>query len=174
MFELGDDRHDGRQIGLVLEDYGGVAQGYVAGRALAQGHVDDTIDLFGSRDRAERSLVPLGASRLFEFAVLRFLAAERVGLAMLFAAGLLQALAEIAVLLFHLGQAALQALVVPPQRLDFLGQQSDAAAQVQDLMVPFLTARTRGTTGKHGNHLSTVAEKQLGQRGAFLRGATPS
>jgi hypothetical protein len=45
-----------------------------------------------------------------------------VGLAVLFASGLVQALAKSAVLLFHLGQAALQALVVPPQGLDFLGQ----------------------------------------------------
>jgi hypothetical protein len=52
----------------------------------------------------------------------RLLAAERVGLAVLLAAGFVEALAEFAVLLFHLGQAALQALVVPPKGLDFLGQ----------------------------------------------------
>jgi hypothetical protein len=62
----------------------------------------------------------------------------------------------------------------PLEGSDFLGQPGDAAAEVQDLAVPFLTARTRGTTGKHGNLLSTVSEKPVGQRGAFLRGGSPS
>jgi hypothetical protein len=42
--------------------------------------------------------VSLGASGLFEFAGLRFLAAEWVGLAMLFASGFVQPLAEFTVL----------------------------------------------------------------------------
>jgi hypothetical protein len=172
--ELGDDGDDGRQIGLILDNDLVVIERGMAVGTFVTGHVDDAIDLVGSRDGAECGLVPLGASRLFECAGFRLLASERVRLAVLFAAGLVQALAEIAVLYFHLGQAAFQALVIPPKGLDFLGQQGEAAAQVQDLAVPFLTARTRGTTGKNGNLPSTVAEKQVGQRVAFLRGASPS
>src|SRR5262249_9443080 len=98
----------------------------------------------------ERGRVPLTASGLLGLARLRFLAAERVGLAMLFASGFVQAVAEFAVLLFHLGQAAFQAVVVSPEGLDFRGQPRDASAEVQDLAVPLLTAWTRGTTRKHG------------------------
>jgi hypothetical protein len=58
--------------------------------------------------------VSLGASRLFEFARLCFLAAERVRLAMMLTSGFIQELAEFAVLSFHFGQAADQALVIPP------------------------------------------------------------
>ncbi len=49
---------------------------------------------------------------------------------MLFASGHVKALAEIAVLVFHLGQAAFQVLGLLMKRLDFLGHQGDAAAQV--------------------------------------------
>jgi hypothetical protein len=146
----------------------------VAGGAFGNGDVDDTSDLLGRRDGAEGGLVPLGAARLFACAGLRLLAAERVGLAVLFASGLVQALAEIAVLVFHLGQAALPAPVIPPQALDFLGQRYDAAAQVQKRVVPCLTARTGGTTGKPGNLASRGAEEQVGQRGVFLGGASLS
>jgi hypothetical protein len=95
--------------------------------------------------------VSVGASRLLGFAGLRFLAAERVGLAMLFAAGFVQALAEFTVLFFHLGQAAFQAVVVWPEGLDFLGQQGDASAEVQQFPIAFLAAETRGRTRGHND-----------------------
>jgi hypothetical protein len=123
--------------------------------------MDDTIDLLGSRHGTEIRLVSLGASRLFGCAGLRLLAAERVGLAVLFAAGFVQALAEFVVLLFDLGQASLQALVIPPKGLDFLGQPGDAVAQVQNRTVPFLTALTGGTTGKHGNSPAPLRRSRL-------------
>jgi hypothetical protein len=46
---------------------------------------------------------------------------EGIRLAVLLAAGFVEALAEFAVFFFHLGQAAFQALVIPPEGLDFLG-----------------------------------------------------
>jgi hypothetical protein len=86
--------------------------------------------------------MPDGASRLLGLAGLRLLASEGVGLAMLFAVGFVQALAECTVLFFHFGQAAFQAVVVTPEGLNFLGQQDDASAQVQDLAVPLRAAWT--------------------------------
>jgi hypothetical protein len=163
--ELGDNGDDGRQVRLVLHDDVGVAQGHVAGGAFGNGDVEDTSDLLGRRDGAEGGLVPRGAARLFECAGLRLFAAERVGLAVLFAAGLVQALAEIAVLVFHLSQAALPAPVIPPQALDFLGQQYDAAAQVQNLAIPFVTARTGGTTRQHGD----LSKRSCGEAGWSAR-----
>jgi hypothetical protein len=80
----------------------------MTGRALVHGHVDGTIDLFGSGHGAESRLVSLGASELLEFAGLRLLAAEWVGLAMLFASGFVQPMAEFAALSFHLGQTTNQ------------------------------------------------------------------
>jgi hypothetical protein len=59
---------------------------------------------------------------------LRFHAAERVSLAMLFASGFVQALAEFAVLLFYLGQATNQAPVLPLEGLPFPSQHAQAAA----------------------------------------------
>jgi hypothetical protein len=59
---------------------------------------------------------------------------------MLCASGFVQALTELAVLFFHLGHAAFQALVIPPEGVDFFGQQGDASAQTYDLAVPLLTA----------------------------------
>jgi len=49
--------------------------------------------------------VSLGASGLLAFADCRLLAAERVRLAVLFATGFVEALAEFTVLSFNLGQA---------------------------------------------------------------------
>jgi hypothetical protein len=126
--ELSDDRHDGRQVGLVLDDDAGVAQWHVAGRAFVYGHVDDAINLLGSGHGAESRLVSLEASGRLEFAGLRFLAAERVGLAVLLAAGFVQALMEFAVLLFHLGQASDQATLLPLEGFLFLGQHGQASA----------------------------------------------
>jgi hypothetical protein len=76
---------------------------------------------------------------------LRFLAAERVGLAMLFASGLVQALTEFVVLHFHLGQAADQALVLALEGLMLLVQHGKAVAQLPKFAVTFLAAKTRGT-----------------------------
>jgi hypothetical protein len=61
---------------------------------------------------------------------LRLLAAERVGLAMLFASGLVQALTKFAVLSFHFGQAADQATVLALERFVFLGQRDQSSAEV--------------------------------------------
>jgi hypothetical protein len=125
--------------------------------------VDDAIDLLGRGHGMESRLVSRGASGLLELAGLRFLAAERMGLAVLLVAGFVQTLTEFAALSFHLGQAASQALIVPPKGLDFLGQQSDASAQMQDLTVPFLTARTKGRPDSMRTSPSAVEEKQVGQ-----------
>jgi hypothetical protein len=57
----------------------------------------------------------LGACGLLGFAGLDFLAAERVRLAMSFAAGFVQPLAEFPILFFHLGRAADQAVVLAPE-----------------------------------------------------------
>jgi hypothetical protein len=90
--------------------------------------------------------VSLGASGLLEFAGLRFLAAEWVGLAILFAAGFVQALAEIAVLLFHLGQAADQTMFLALERPVPFVQHGQAPAEVQQLPITSLAPKTRGTT----------------------------
>lgn len=86
------------QVGLILDDDGGVAQSHVAGRALVQGHMDDPVDLLRSRHAAKSGRVPLGSSGLVGFAGFGFLAAERVGLTMRLASGFVQPLAEFAVL----------------------------------------------------------------------------
>jgi hypothetical protein len=74
-----------------------------------------------------------------------------VGLAVLFAAGFVEALTEFAVLSFHLGQPANQTMVLPLEGLLFFGQHGQASAQVQDLVISVLTAWTSGTTRGHGN-----------------------
>jgi hypothetical protein len=97
--------------------------------------------------------VPLGASRLIEFAGFRLLAAERVRLAVLFASGFVQALAELAVLSFHFGQATNQAMILPLEGLLFLSQHSQASAQEQQFPITILAAstHTQGTTRGHGD-----------------------
>jgi hypothetical protein len=82
---------------------------------------------------------------------IRLLAAERVGLAVLLAAGFVEALAEFAVLWFDLGQAADQATVLPLEGLVFLGQHGQASAQVQQFPIALLAAETRDTTRGHGD-----------------------
>jgi hypothetical protein len=71
---------------------------------------------------AGRSICSAWASGLLEFAGLRFLAAEGMGLAMLLTPNFVEALAEFTVLLFHLGQAANQAMVLALEGLDFHSQ----------------------------------------------------
>jgi hypothetical protein len=126
--EPGDEGDDGRQVGLVLDEHTGVAQGHVAGGALGKRHVDDAVDLLGRGHGAQRGRVPLGPPGLVGCAGLGFLAAERVGLAVRFSAGFVEALAEFAVVSFQLGQAADQALVLPLDGLILLVQRGQAAA----------------------------------------------
>jgi threonine/homoserine efflux transporter RhtA len=104
--------------------------------------------------------VPLGASGLLAFAGLRFLAAERVGLAMLFASGFVQPLTEFAVLVFHLGQAANQAVVLTLEGLVLLVQHGQASAQVQQFAVAFLAAETWRTTRGHRGPPQTLFSKK--------------
>jgi hypothetical protein len=73
---------------------------------------------------------------------LRFLAAEWVGLARLFASGLVQALTGFTVLVFHLGQAADQTLVLAPGGLMLLVQHCQASAQVQKFAAASLAPHT--------------------------------
>jgi hypothetical protein len=63
---------------------------------------------------------------------------------MLFASGFVQALAELAVLLFHLGQAPDQAAVLALEGLLLLVQHGQAAAQLPKFPVTFQAAETRG------------------------------
>ena len=58
--ELGDDGHDGRQVGLVLHDDARIAKRHMAVGTLAARHVDDAIDLLGSRGGPLCCLVPFG------------------------------------------------------------------------------------------------------------------
>jgi hypothetical protein len=60
---------------------------------------------------------------------LGLLAAERVRLPVLFAAGFVQALEELAVLSFLLGQAVNEATVLALEGLMLLGQRGQASAQ---------------------------------------------
>src|SRR5262249_54833567 len=103
----------------------------------------------GSGHGTESGRVPLAASGLLGSARLRFLAAERVGLAMPFASGFVQALAEFEVLLFHLGKATNQAVVLALEGLMHLIQDSQAPAQLQKFAVTLLAPGTRGTTRGH-------------------------
>jgi hypothetical protein len=70
---------------------------------------------------------------------------------MLFASSFVQALAEFAVLLFYLGQATNQALVLPLEGLPFLSQYGQASAQVQEFPVTFLATGTQGMARGHGD-----------------------
>jgi hypothetical protein len=82
---------------------------------------------------------------------LRLPAAERVRLAVLLTSGFVQALAEFAVLSFHFGQAAGQAMIRPLEGLLFLGQHGQSSAQEQQFPIALLAASTRGTTRGHGD-----------------------
>src|SRR5262249_18574853 len=81
---------------------------------------------------------PLGARRFFGLAGLGLLAAEWVGLAMLFTSDLVQPLAELVVLSFHLGQAADQTMVLALEGLVLLVQHGQAPAEMQKLPITFL------------------------------------
>jgi hypothetical protein len=70
---------------------------------------------------------------------------------MLFASGFIQALAKFAVLQFHLGEAADQAMVLPLKGLLFLRQYGQASAHVQKFPITFLAAETWDATRCHGD-----------------------
>jgi hypothetical protein len=74
-----------------------------------------------------------------------------VGLALLFAVGFVEALAKVTILEFHPGQAADQTLILALEGLHFLGQHSQAAAEVPEFAVAFLAAGTRGRSRGHRN-----------------------
>jgi hypothetical protein len=70
---------------------------------------------------------------------------------MLLAAGFVEVFAEFAIVSFHFGQAADQALVLALAGLQFLGQQGQASAEVPEFTIPFLAAGTHMTsTGGNG------------------------
>src|SRR5262249_41937257 len=60
--ELGDDGHDRRQVGLVLDDLALVVQGRRTHGAFVEGNVDDAVDLVGRGHGSEVGLVPLATA----------------------------------------------------------------------------------------------------------------
>jgi hypothetical protein len=89
--ELGDDRHDGGQVSLVLDDLVQLVEGNVAERAFVQWDVDDAVDLVRGRHGPQVGDVSFAASRLFGF-VGAFRPTEGMGLAMGVALGLVELL----------------------------------------------------------------------------------
>jgi hypothetical protein len=104
---------------------------------------------------------------------LSFLAAERVSQAMLFASGFVQAMTRYAVLLFHPGQAANQAMVLALEGLMLLGQHGQAAAQVPKIAVTFLAAETRGMPRGRGDLHELGSARRVWSWRCFNSGASP-
>jgi hypothetical protein len=109
--ELGDEGHDGRQIGLVLRDDPGIDQFHVAVRAHAARDVEGAVDLFRSGNGPQFGLVPWTSPGPF-LASFQLAAAEVPGLTVRLVACVIEFLAEAVVVLFQLGQAVLLAAVV--------------------------------------------------------------
>jgi hypothetical protein len=105
--ELRDDRDDGRQIGLILDNDPWIDEVGLTVWAVAARDMEDAIDTFRGRCGAVRRCVALAPSRFLP-AKLEVPAAKRSGLPMRFPAGLLKLLTEVTVLGFELGEAALQ------------------------------------------------------------------
>jgi hypothetical protein len=118
--ELRDDRYDGRQVRLIVDDLVELVQRHMTQRALIQGNVDDTVDLLWDGCGPKIRGVPLAASGLLGF-VASFGPTKGMGLAMGVALRLVELLAE---------------------ALEFLFQFSDAA-------IALLTAGTSGTRRSH-------------------------
>ena len=92
---------------------------------------------------------------------------------MLFTSGLVQPLAELVVLSFHLGQAAAQAMILLLEGLMLLSQHGQTSAQVQKVAVTFLAAGTRRTTGGHRGSTNSVSQGKAWSLRCFNRGASP-
>jgi hypothetical protein len=101
--ELGDDRHDGGQIGLILHDQVLLVEGHVTQRTFFERHLNNAIDLLGSGRGPQVGLVSWATSRLFgryEIAV-GLLAAKRMSLPMLVTATVAELPAQVAVFAFE-------------------------------------------------------------------------
>ena len=103
--ELGDDRHDGRQVGLILHDLILVVQIDIAQRAFVERNIDDAVDLVGCGDRTEVGGMALTAAGLLGFGG-ALLAAKGMGLAMAFGLALTELLAQFGEFRFQLSDAA--------------------------------------------------------------------
>src|SRR4029077_8419543 len=90
--ELGDDGHNGRQVGLVLHDGFGIDQGDIAFGTYAAGHADGAVDVIGRGNRAKVTLVSAPSTGLF-LAFFQLAAAEVPGLPMCLSACLVEFLA---------------------------------------------------------------------------------
>ena len=145
--ELGDDRDDRGQIGLVLKDDARINQRDVAIRAHAARDVDDAVNLGGSRCRAKTGRMALAPARsLLAFFVL--FAAEGIGLAVRLAACLIQLRTKLAVFLFEFANPALQTCVVFVEFVELL-------LQASEFTIPCAAARTFSSKGEHGKTSTT-------------------
>jgi hypothetical protein len=107
--ELRNNRYDGRQVGLVLDDLVQLIQRHLTQRALIQGDVDDTVYLLWRRRGPKIRAVTLAASRLSGF-VGAFGPAEGMGLPMGVPLRLVELLAEALEFLLQFGDAAITLL----------------------------------------------------------------
>jgi hypothetical protein len=134
--ELGDDGHDGWQIGLILNKDVRIDQFDMAIGTDATGHVDDPIDLLGSGRGPQVGLVSLASARPF-FAFLVRAPAKRVGLPVRLALGFVQRGTEAVVVLFQTGAAALHPRDVPVSLPQAVLENSEfAIAQVTAEAIP--------------------------------------
>jgi hypothetical protein len=132
--ELGDDKDNGRQVGLILDDDFGIDERHLTVGARAAGDVDDAVDMLGLRRGAVgRRMAFTAAGALLAFQELP--AAEARGLAVGSALQLLGLLAEAEVLVLELGDAVLQALAVAVALAPF-------DLQAVDVPLALLAART--------------------------------
>jgi len=109
--ELRDQGHDGRQIGLILDDEARIDQGHLAIGTEATGHVDPAVDAFGRRRGPQVGWMSWFATRFFA-ACLALAAAEGSGLAVELPPGVLHFLAEPAVVFFQPRETAQEAPVI--------------------------------------------------------------
>ena len=113
--ELGNDRYDGRQVGLVLDDLVQLVQGHLTQRAFFQGDVDDPVDLLWGRRGPEICAVTFAATGLLGL-VAAFGPTKGMGLAMGVALRLVELLAEALKFRFQLGDAAITLLTAGTDR----------------------------------------------------------
>ena len=109
--ELGDDRHDGWQIGLILHHLSRLDQFDVAVGANAARNRDDAIDLLRRRRGPHIGLMAVATAWLF-LAFFELSPAKRARLAMAVATLLLELFAEALVVFLQPRAAPLQASVV--------------------------------------------------------------
>ena len=146
--ELSDDGYNGRQIGLVLDADLRIDQFRVAIGTEAASDVDGAVDLFGRGRGPQFGLVSLGSPGFF-LAFFQLGAAEVSGLTMGLPACLVEFAAEAVVVLFQLGQAALEPAVVVVDLVKLLAQPCQFA-----LPQPAAAAIADGR--KHGKPHNTV------------------